>query len=264
MTRTDDSPVPDYQSLLRLDGRRFVVIGAGQGIGRQTTHALAGAGARVFCVDVDEGLAQDVAEEVGGVAWSGDATNRAEVERMFADAGAALGGVDGLADIVGIARFIELLDVTDDDWDWYFAMNLRHAFLAMQIGARAMTNGGSMVFVASASGLTSAPRHAPYGAAKAGLMSLVRTGAVELGPNGIRVNAVAPGVVWTPRVGGLLGEEGRATQSANAPLGKVALPADIAAGILFFASDLSGDVTGQTLSIDGGVSAKFPFNMDNV
>ena len=103
MTRSDDTPVPDYQSMLRLDGRRFVLIGAGQGIGRQAAHTLSGAGARVLCVDVDEGLAQDIAEEVGGVPWSGDATNRDEVERMFADATAALGGVDGVVDIVGIA-----------------------------------------------------------------------------------------------------------------------------------------------------------------
>jgi NAD(P)-dependent dehydrogenase (short-subunit alcohol dehydrogenase family) len=265
MTRSDDTAVPDYQSLLRLDGRRFVLIGAGQGIGRQSAHALAGAGSRVLCVDVDEGLAQDIAGEVNGVAWSGDATRRDEVERMFVDAGAALGGVDGVVDIVGIARFIELLDVTDDEWDWYFSMNLRHAFLAMQIGARAMgPDGGVMVFVASASGLTSAPRHAPYGAAKAGLMSLVRTGAVELGPKHIRVNAVAPGVVWTPRVSGMLGDEGKANQSRNAPLGTVAYPSDIAAGILFFATPLSGNISGQTLSIDGGVSAKFPFGMENV
>jgi NAD(P)-dependent dehydrogenase (short-subunit alcohol dehydrogenase family) len=265
MTRSDDTPVPDYQSLLRLDGRRFVLIGAGQGIGRQSAHALAGAGARVFCVDVDEGLAQDIAAEVDGVAWSGDATRRDEVERMFGDAGTALGGIDGVIDIVGIARFIEFVDVTDDDWDWYFTMNIRHAFLAMQAGARAMADhGGVMVFVASASGLTSAPRHAPYGAAKAGLMSLVRTAAVELGPQGIRVNAVAPGVVWTPRVSGMLGDEGKANQSRNAPLGTVTYPRDIAAGILFFASDLSATVTGQTLSIDAGVSAKFPFGMENV
>jgi NAD(P)-dependent dehydrogenase (short-subunit alcohol dehydrogenase family) len=95
-------------------------------------------------------------------------------------------------------------------------------------------------------------------------MSLVRTGAVELGPKGIRVNSVSPGVVWTPRVGALLGDAGKASQSRNAPLGDVARPADIAAGLLFFASDLSRFITGQTLSIDGGVSAKFPFDMDNV
>src|SRR5919198_1274236 len=134
MTRSDNTEVPDYLGKLRLDGRNFVVLGAGQGIGRQATHALASAGARTFCVDIDPRLAEDIA---------------------------------------------------------------------------------------------SAPRHAAYGAAKAGLMALVRSGAVELGPAGIRVNAVAPGVVWTPRVSGYLGEEGRERNAQNAPLRRVALPADI-------------------------------------
>ena len=118
-----------------------------------------------------------------------------------------------------------------------------------------------MVFVASVSGITSAPRHAAYGAAKAGLMSLVRTGAVELGPHGIRVNAVAPGVVWTPRVSAYLGEPGRERNIANTPLRRVAQPADIAAALLFLASDLAAYVTGQTLAVDGGVGAKFPYPM---
>ena len=95
-------------------------------------------------------------------------------------------------------------------------------------------------------------------------MSLVRSGAVELGPLGIRVNAVAPGVVWTPRVSGFLGEEGRARNSANAPLGRVALPEDIASGLLFMASDLAGYVTGHTLVVDGGVGVKFPYPMDGL
>jgi NAD(P)-dependent dehydrogenase (short-subunit alcohol dehydrogenase family) len=121
-----------------------------------------------------------------------------------------------------------------------------------------------MVFVASVSGITSAPRHSAYGAAKAGLMSLVRTGAVELGHSGIRVNAVAPGVVWTPRVSAFLGEAGREMNAENTPLRRVAQPADIAAAILFLASDLSGYVTGQTLVVDGGVGAKFPYPMGNL
>ena len=238
MTRSDDTPVPDYQSMLRLDGRRFVLIGAGQGIGRQAAHALSGAGTRVLCVDVDEGLAQDIAEEVGGVPWSGDATNRDEVERMFADATAALGGVDGVVDIVGIARFIELPDVTDDDWEWFFSMNLRHAFLAMQIGfarddrrrcvrvrdvglrahvratPRAVRGGESRAHVVGAHGRRRARPQGDPG---------------QLGVAGRRVDT---------RVGGMLGDAGKASQSRNAPLGDVAYPSDIAAGLLFFASDL--------------------------
>jgi NAD(P)-dependent dehydrogenase (short-subunit alcohol dehydrogenase family) len=263
MSRSDDSPVPDYVAQLRLDGRGFVVIGAGQGIGRQAAHALTAAGARTFCVDVNADLASDVAKEVGGVAGIGDATKRADAERLFTEAGAALGDIEGVVDIIGMSHYDALLDLTDEEWDWHFDIVLRHAFLAAQIGGRALAQrgGGSMVFVASVSGLTSAPHHAAYGAAKAGLMSLVRTAAVELGPNSVRVNAVAPGVVWTPRISVFLGDEGRERNSANTPLRRVAQPADIAAGILFLSSDLSAFVTGQTLVIDGGVGAKFPYPM---
>lgn len=264
MTRVDDSPVPDYPSLLRLDGRGVVLVGAGQGIGRQAAHALSQAGARVFCVDKDADLAVDIAKEVGGVEWSGDATVRADVELLFNDARAALGSVNAVVDIVGMAQYKELLDLTDDDWAWHHDIVLRHAFHLAQYGGRAMSEsgGGAMAFVASVSGITSAPRHSAYGVFKAGLMSLVRSAAVELGPLGVRVNAVAPGVVWTPRVSGYLGEEGRERQSANTPLRRVALPADIAAALLFFVSDLSSYVTGQTLTVDGGVGVKFPYPMD--
>src|SRR5262245_32459266 len=266
MTRTDDTPVPDYQGLLRLDGRRFVVIGAGQGIGRQASHALATAGARLLTVDVDPDLADDIAKEVDAEAFVGNAIDRGDSERLFADATERLGGIDGVVDIIGMARYSTLTELTDDDWDWQFDIVLRHAFLAMQHGGRAMSEsgGGVMVFVASVSGITSAPRHSAYGAAKAGLMSLVRTAAVEMGPVGVRVNAVAPGVVWTPRVSAFLGEAGRSMNTDNTPLRRVAQPADIAGAILFLASDLSGYVTGQTLVVDGGVGAKFPYPMGNL
>lgn len=263
MTRTDDTDVPDYPALLRLDGRRFVVIGAGQGIGRQATHALASAGARVVCVDRDADLAADIAAEVDGIPWVGDVTERPAVERLFDEADAAMGGVDGVADIVGMAQYSGLLELDDELWQWHQDICLRHVFLALQYGGRKLRDagGGSMVFVASASGISGAPEHAAYGAAKAGVMSLVRSAAEELGPLGIRVNAVAPGVVWTPRVSGYLGEKGRQRNADNAPLRRVALPADIAAAILFLASDLAGYVSGQTLSVDGGVGVKFPYPM---
>ena len=268
MTRSDDSEVPDYLSLLRMDGRGVVVIGAGQGIGRQTCHALAQAGAVVCCVDLDADLAGDVAAEVDGVPWSGDATVRAEAERLFAEAPAALAGkgasgLGGIVDIVGMARYRDLLDMDDETWDWHHDIVLRHAYLAVSVGGRALRDagGGVMVFVASASGLTAAPRHAAYGAAKAGLIGLVRSAAVEFGPLHIRVNAVAPGIVWTPRVSGYLGEPGRAANAANSPLGRVAYPRDIAAAIVFLASDLSSYVNGQVLSVDGGVGVKFPYGV---
>ncbi|MFT5223132.1 MAG: NAD(P)-dependent dehydrogenase (short-subunit alcohol dehydrogenase family), partial [Glaciecola sp.] len=118
---------------------------------------------------------------------------------------------------------------------------------------------GVFAFVGSASGITGAPFHAAYGAAKAGLLSLVRSIAVEFGPMGMRSNAVAPGVVWTPRIGAMIGDEGREKNAKNTPLRRVAEPRDIASVLLFLLSDLSAYVSGQVISIDGGVSAKFPY-----
>ncbi|MGT2527371.1 SDR family NAD(P)-dependent oxidoreductase [Streptomyces nojiriensis] len=258
----DSSPVPDYAALHRLDGRRLVLLGAGNGIGRQSAHALAAAGARVLCADVDEGRAAAVARETGGVPYACDVTRREAVRTLFARAPELLGGpVGGVVDIVGMARYAALPELDDAGWDWHFDLVLRHAWLAVQYGGEAVAaaGGGPLVFVASVSGLTAAPLHAAYGAAKAGLMALVRSAAVELGPRGVRVNAVAPGVVWTPRVAALLGAEGRRRNAENAPLGRVAETSDIAAALYFLASPLSSYVTGQTLVVDGGVGVKFPY-----
>ena len=104
MTSSDDSAVPSYVDLLRLDGRGFIVVGAGQGIGRQTSHALAQAGAKVFCIDSVAELADEVAAEVGGVAHVADARDRSSVERAVSAASSSLGRIDGLVDIVGMAK----------------------------------------------------------------------------------------------------------------------------------------------------------------
>jgi NAD(P)-dependent dehydrogenase (short-subunit alcohol dehydrogenase family) len=261
MTSTDDTKVPSYGDMTRLEGRGFVVVGAGQGIGRQTSHALAQAGAKLFLIDNQQELAKEIADEVKGTPWVADARDRGDVDAAVDEARKTLGRIHGLVDIVGMAKWGEILDVSDEDFDWTFGMVLRHAFLFSQSVGRAMEGdgGGVMTFVASVSGLTSAPKHAPYGAAKAGLMSWVRTLAVELGPKGIRANAVAPGFVWTPRISQLISEEGKKASEQNVPLRRVALPADIASAILFLSSDLASYVNGVTLVVDGGVEAKFGY-----
>jgi NAD(P)-dependent dehydrogenase (short-subunit alcohol dehydrogenase family) len=263
MTTADDTPVPDYLARLRLDGRNYVVVGAGQGMGRQTCHALAQAGAaKLVCADIDQGRAEDIAAEVGiGVPWVGDVTERAEVVRLAADAQRELGTVHGFADIVGMAQWAGILDIDDALWNWEFDICLRHAYLLSQELGRLMvaSGGGTMVFIASASGLTSAPNHAAYGAAKAGLMAWVQSLAVELGPHGVRANAVAPGTILTPRMDATFDDERRRTNAAVVPIKRMGLPADIAAAVLFLTSDLSSFVSGRTLVVDGGVDAKFPY-----
>ncbi|RBY84133.1 SDR family NAD(P)-dependent oxidoreductase [Blastococcus sp. TF02A-30] len=267
MTTTfDRSAVPDYARLGSLEGRAFLVAGAGAGIGRQTAHALASAGARVLCVDLVPELAAAVAEEVGGVPHVADMTERAGVQGALDAAVEAFGSLAGIVDIIGIARFQYLADTGDEDWAWAQKMNLTHAFLLAQLGAATLARygGGSIVYIASVSGMGAAQRHAAYGAAKAGMISLVKSAAVEYGGQGVRVNAVAPGVIWTPRIGAAVGEERRAAWSEPTPLGRLGEPRDIAAAALFLASDLSGYVTGQTLLVDGGLQCRFPYPVEQL
>jgi NAD(P)-dependent dehydrogenase (short-subunit alcohol dehydrogenase family) len=256
MTRTDNSAVPDYGGLLRLDGRRIVVVGAGNGIGRQASHAMAMMGARLCCVDIEPDLAGEVAAEVGGASAVGDMRERGDASRVFDEAVRALGGIDGVVGIPGTSHWEPITEVGDGDWDAQHDLILRYAFLAVQLGARAMQGGpGSMVFVASVSGLFAAPKHAAYGAFKAGMMALVKSAAQELGP-GIRVNAVAPGAVRTPRWAHLSQDPSR---TAVVPLRKMAEPSDIAGAILFLMSPLAGHITGHTIVVDGGTSIRSPF-----
>ncbi len=192
---------------LGLTGKRALVAGAGQGIGRATALLLAEAGARVGCMELDEGRRAAIVKEVeaaraSAIGLGGDLRRRADVEAAVASTVEAFGGLDVAIDIVGEARWNPVLRQTDADWEESFALVLRHVFFLFQAaGARmAEQRGGALVAVASVSGLFAAPFHAAYGAAKAGLISLVKTFAVELAPKGVRVNAVAPGAIRTPRV----------------------------------------------------------------
>lgn len=262
----DANTVPDYASLTRLDDQVHVVLGAGQGIGYQAAHALAAHGATVVCVDRESDRAEAIAKEIGGVPLVGELTERASVAALFDHVGRELGRLDGVADIVGLARYKALIELTDDDWHWHFDMVLRHAHLAIEHAARYWRRtgtGGSIAFVASVAGMQSSPKTAAYGAMKAALMSLVRTAAVELGPHGIRVNAVAPGVVRTPRAQAnpKWTRELLDANIAKTPTGRLTYPADIASALLFFLSPLSSQITGQSLVVDGGNMTLF--NVDS-
>ena len=272
MTTADASPVPDYLARLRVDGRSFVVAGAGMGMGRQTAHALTQAGAaHVVCVDVDGDRAAEVAAEINAtldagraevaLPWTGDVTTREGAVRLAAEAESSMGRIDGLIDIIGMARWQSILEMEDETFDWEIDICLRHAYLLSQeIGRRMVgSGGGTMVFIASVSGLTAAPMHAAYGAAKAGLMAWVQSLAIELGPHGVRANAVAPGTILSPRMDAVFTDEQRRVNAANSPLGAMGSTSDIASAALFLSSDLAAYVTGRTLVVDGGVDAKFPY-----
>nr|WP_315591723.1 SDR family oxidoreductase [uncultured Cupriavidus sp.] len=261
-SKMTDQSTPDYLSLLRLDGRGYVVLGAGQGIGEQTAHALAQAGAKVLCVDHDEELAQAVAENIGGVACVADATKRSDVQRIFDTARQRFGRVHGAIDIIGVAGIKPFSEVDDASWDKQFDIVVRHAYLAIQIGGEMMKadGGGSLVFVGSLAGNRAVPNETAYATSKAALHHLVRCAGAEYAPHNVRINAVSPGFVRTPRLIQRLDEAAWSAISDVIPLGRPATPAEIAGPLLFLASDLSSHMAGEIIEVDGGVGvmAKFP------
>ena len=237
--------------------RTFVILGAGQGIGHATATMFAWAGARLVCVDRDPALAESVARQVGGLAVTGDVTNRVDMKRTFADAAKWAGGkLAGAIDIVGIADVRSILEFDDADWDRQFDLNLRHAYLTMQESMPYLERDSSLVFVSSLSGSKVCGVETVYGAAKAAMDQLVRGAAVEFGPRGIRVNAVAPGFVRTPRLNAALSEQFWSGLKSYVPTGGAAEPDDVAGPLLFLCSRLASNINGVVLPIDGGVSVK--------
>lgn len=249
----------DYRALLDLRGRRFAVLGAGQGIGAEAARALSQCGAAVACIDNDAARAAGIAAETGGQALTGDVTSRADVERMFAEA-RRTGPLNGIVDIVGVASTRPLAEFDDESWSRQFDIVLRHAFLTLQIGAAALAEagGGSITFVGSIAGAQSIPGQSAYGSAKAALHQMVRTMSQELAPRNIRVNAVAPGIVRTPRLVEWLSESQWARIEERIPRKRAASPWEIAAPLLFLSSDMASHVTGHILAADGGLAAVTP------
>ncbi|WP_206996435.1 SDR family NAD(P)-dependent oxidoreductase [Trinickia mobilis] len=247
--------LPDYLSLLRLDGRGFVVLGAGQGIGEQTVHALAQAGARVLCVDKEEPLARNIAEAAGGIPCAADATSRADMQRVFDTAREHFGRVHGVVDIIGVAGIKPLSAVDDASWDQQFDIVVRHAYLAIQIGGEMMKadGGGTFAFVGSLAGDRAIPNEVAYASSKAALHHLVRCAGAEYARHNVRINAVSPGFVRTPRLRQRLDEATWAAIDGAIPIGRAATPADIAGHLLFLASDLSAHMAGEIINVDGGI-----------
>jgi 3-oxoacyl-[acyl-carrier protein] reductase len=258
-------------NILGIEGRNALIVGGGYGMGRETALLLARAGVDVAVADREPERAEAVAAEaevlgVRAVPFTVDVTERGPAEQLVRDADDALGGLDILTNIVGVSTFADLFGTEDDAWDDQFSVNLRHHLHIGRAAARSMIDRGvpgSMAFVASVSGIYAAPYHGAYGAAKAALMSLVRTMSQEWGQYGIRVNAVAPDLIATPRVRAGFQERGadQADLAADASLQRLGEPSEIAGALVFLVSELAGFVTGQTLIVDGGVHAAMPHKM---
>lgn len=238
-------------------------------MGRATSLLLARLGAEVVVLDEVAERAEAVAAEARACGARAepllaDVTSPAAAEAAVDEAADRLGALDALVNIVGGASWAPLLDMDDATWERDLRVNLEHHFHVGRAAARRMIangRGGSIVAVASVSGFFSAAGHGAYGAAKAGLVALVKTMAEEWWPHGIRANAVVPGAVRTPRIEAAW-QSGAIRRPAADVVERMALPEDVAGAIAFLSSGLARRITGQTLVIDGGVTTRFPFRFE--
>jgi NAD(P)-dependent dehydrogenase (short-subunit alcohol dehydrogenase family) len=262
----------------RLEGKRVVVTGAGSGLGRAMAERFAAEGAAVVCADIAGEAASAAAAAVvaaGGraEAVTADVRSEADAERTVARATSAFGGLDVMVANAGVGGNGRVDELALDDWNAVLAVNLTGVFLSAKAAVRQLLRqgtGGSIIATASVAASIGIPRVAPYAAAKAGVIGLVRQMAVDYGPERIRVNAISPATVATPLVLKTYGEGGSFAAGSDAsvdellaesaatrfPLRRLGLERDVAEAALYLAADESSWVTGHVLVVDGGMTVQ--------
>jgi NAD(P)-dependent dehydrogenase (short-subunit alcohol dehydrogenase family) len=244
--------------LFALTGRRAIVTGGNRGLGKAFVQALAEAGAEVVFIARDAAVSTTALAELeqAGVharAVQADLTDGAQLERAFTEATELLGGLDILVNNAGSCFHGDAVDVPDSEWDAVFDLNVKALFKSSVVASKYMSGGGSIVNIGSMSGLVvNRPQNQPaYNASKAAVHHLTKSLAQEWAPQGIRVNAVAPGYVKT-EMAPVDRPEFQRYWIEDAPLKRFAMPHEIAPAVVFLASDASSFMTGSIVVLDGG------------
>lgn len=246
-----------------LTGKVAVVTGGGRGIGRGIADSLAAFGAHVAIFERDPASAERASHELAdqgseALGLEVDVRNGAAVERAVAETLQRFGRIDILVNNAGGVFAAPFLETNEKGWEALHGANLKHLYHCTQHVARHMVErggGGSIINVVSIEGVRAAPMFATYAAAKAGAINFTKTLALELAPNDIRVNALAPDICMTEGLRGLMDEASQERARHIVPLGRVGEPQDLGGVAVFLASDLARYLTGETLHVDGGTHA---------
>jgi 3-oxoacyl-[acyl-carrier protein] reductase len=247
----------DPASILLTD-RVAVVTGGGAGIGRGIARGLAAFGASVAIWERDATTAAEAGNEVQGLGLTVDVRDSSEVDEALARTVSELGPVSILVNNAGGVFFSPILETSENGWDALYRANFKHVILCTQRVARTMVeagSGGSIISVTSIEGVRAAPGYAAYAAAKAGVINLTQTAALELAPYGIRVNALAPDITMTEGLASVAPPGAEKGFGLTVPMGRAGHVDEMAGAAVFLASDLSSYVTGQTIHVDGGTQA---------
>jgi NAD(P)-dependent dehydrogenase (short-subunit alcohol dehydrogenase family) len=250
----------DYRSMFDLTGKRALVVGAGSGMGEAGAHGLAAFGAHVFCADVDEEAAEETAEEIRSEGGKGEALGLDMTDsNSVQSAPERVGGVpDVLVSTPSINVRKPLLEITDEEFDRVVDLNLKGTFRLIREFGRGMAQRGSGSIIAFSSFRAQVvePGQGVYAATKAGTVQMLRALAAELGPRGVRVNAIAPGVVETPLTAQIKeSPDWYGSYAQKNILGRWAEPHEMVGMMVYLASDASSYVTGAFMLVDGGWTA---------